>query len=142
MGKGVFLEPWAWLALGHRKDTHHMRVKKHYEELRRNTSRLYTSDFVLDEVITLIFRRENYDEAVRFAEGIFKAAESRQLIIERITSDRFISAWKLRKRFSDKPKISFTDITSMVLMKEQGIESIFTEDDHFIQVGMGFQKVI
>jgi predicted nucleic acid-binding protein len=37
--------------------------------------------------------------------------------------------------------ISFTDLTSMVVMKELGIMSILTDDDHFVHVGMGFQKV-
>lgn len=30
-----------------------------------------------------------------------------------------------------------TDLTSMVVMKEPRIKDVLTEDDHFIQVGMG-----
>ena len=82
-----------------------------------------------------------FEEAVRFMEGIFQATEEQRLTVERITSERFSSAWRLRKRFQDKPKISFTDLTSMVIMKEKGIKSVLTEDEHFLQVGMGFQKV-
>ncbi len=29
--------------------------------------------------------------------------------------DRFASAWRLRKRLQDKPKVSFTDLTSMIV---------------------------
>ncbi|HED03407.1 MAG TPA: PIN domain-containing protein [Candidatus Fraserbacteria bacterium] len=61
--------------------------------------------------------------------------------VERVTADRFSAAWELRKRFQDKPLISFTDLLSMVLMKEQGIRQVLTEDEHFIQVGMGFSRV-
>jgi predicted nucleic acid-binding protein len=43
-------------------------------------------------------------------------------------------------KFQDKPRISFTDLTSMVVMTEMGITSILTQDEHFTQVGMGFQK--
>ncbi|ETW92513.1 MAG: hypothetical protein ETSY1_43290 [Candidatus Entotheonella factor] len=58
-----------------------------------------------------------------------------------ITPERFESALALRRRFQDKPQISFTDFTSMVVMMEYGITQVLTEDDHFMQVGMGFQIV-
>lgn len=45
----------------------------------------------------------------------------------------------MRLKYQDKPKISFTDLTSMVVMKELGIEHILTEDEHFEHVGMGLQ---
>lgn len=38
-----------------------------------------------------------------------------------------------------EPRISFTDLTSMVVMEERGITDILTEDTHFAQVGMGFR---
>jgi predicted nucleic acid-binding protein len=89
----------------------------------------------------LAFRREVFEEAVRFMEGIFLAAEQGRLTIERVTSERFTSTWRHRKRFLDKPTISFTDLTSMVIMEERRIRQIITEDEHFHHVGMGFQKV-
>ena len=58
-----------------------------------------------------------------------------------MTSERFLAAWSLRKRFQDKPDISFTDLSSMALMVERGIQQIVTDDDHFLHVGMGFQKI-
>ena len=141
MPEAVFMDTWGWLALGHRRDPHHQEIKDFYQVLKEQSARLYTTDSVLDEVITLVFRREVFEEAVSFMEGIFAAGQQRQLTIERITSERFVSAWELRKRFQDKPKISFTDLTSMVIMRERLIKQIVTEDDHFLHVGMGFLKV-
>ena len=69
------------------------------------------------------------------------AIEEGYLRLERITAERFEKAKSLRMRFQDKPKISFTDFTSMVVMAELGITDILTEDEHFTQVSMGFQKV-
>ena len=136
----IFVDTWGWLALGHRKDSRHQEVKSLYEEFRRKDAKILTTDFVLDELITLLFQREVFEEAIRFMEGIFRAAELGQLTIVRITSDRFVSAWRLRKSFQDKPRISFTDLSSIVVMEEYGIKKVLTEDDHFIQVGMGFRK--
>lgn len=141
MDEEVFMDTWGWLALGHRKNTHHQQIKTFYQTLQDRGARLYTSDYVIDEVITLLFRREVFEEAVRFMEGIFLAAEQGRLTIERVTSERFTSTWRLRKQFQDKPRISFTDLTSMVIMEERGIRQIITGDKHFHHVGMGFQKV-
>lgn len=44
---------------------------------------------------------------------------------------------KLRHRYQDKPSISFTDLSSMVVMQELDIEWIRTEDNHFTHVGDG-----
>lgn len=137
----IFIDTWGWLALGHRRDARHQEINALYKELRSGGAYIYTTDYVLDEVMTLIFRREAFEEAVRFMEGIFRAVEAGQLIVERITSYRFASAWRLRKRLQDKPKVSFTDLTSMIVMKERGIKDALTEDKHFIQVGMGFRRL-
>lgn len=137
----VFVDTWGWMALGHRRDPRHSDVKAFYQGLRDQRVAVYTSDYVLDEVITLLFRRESFSEAISFAEGIFAAAALGHLFVERVTSDRFASAWELRKRFHDKPRVSFTDLTSMAIMHERGISQVLTEDEHFILVGMGFCKV-
>jgi len=140
MPEPVFIDTWGWLALGHRRDPQHQEVKAFYGALQEEGALCYTTDYVLDELITLLFRREVFEEAVGFMEGTFQAAEEGRLTVERITSERFSSAWRLRKRLQDKPKISFTDLTSMVIMKDKGIKRVLTEDEHFLHVGMGFQK--
>ena len=140
MPDSVFIDTWGWVSVGHRKDARHHEVIALYKELRSQGGRLYTSDYVLDELITLLFRREVFKEAVRFVEGLFHASEQRLLTIERITSDRFASIWALRKKLQDKPQISFTDLTSMAVMEALGIERVLTDDEHFEHVGMGFQK--
>jgi len=141
MPEPIFIDTWGWLALGHRRDARHQEIRALYQTLRKEGARLYTTDYVLDEVITLLFRREIIEETIPFTEGIFQAGQAGRLIIERITSHHFTAAWELRKKFQDKPRISFTDLTSMVIMQERGIERILTEDDHFLHIGMGLQKV-
>ena len=39
-----------------------------------------------------------------------------------------MTAWELKKRFNDKPRISFADLTSMAIMAELGIQQVLTED--------------
>jgi len=56
-----------------------------------------------------------------------------------VTDARFRQAFALRQRFADKPKISFTDLTTMVIMTELKVTKILTADSHFSQVALGFQ---
>jgi predicted nucleic acid-binding protein len=132
-----FIDTWGWLALGNRRDTYHDEIKRFYARLQSDDVGIYTSDYVLDELVTILFRRENIQQAQSFIEGIFSGAATGKMIIERITSERFSLAWKLRDKYRDKPLISFTDLTSMVVMEQRRIKRIITRDDHFLQVGMG-----
>jgi predicted nucleic acid-binding protein len=135
------VDTWGWLAYGHRRDAHHAEVKGLVEACVSNRTPVHTSDYVLDELITLLFRRESYEEAVRFLDGLLVDSARGALQIQRLTTERFHAALELRKRFRDKPDISFTDLTTMAIMRELQIKAVVTEDNHFLHVGMGFQRL-
>ena len=96
---------------------------------------------MLDETLTIVFRRLPFSVAVESISFVDEAIGQGYLNLEWISPERFEEAKRLRLRFRDKPKISFTDLTSMAVMKELGVVSILTEDDHFTQVGMGFERM-
>lgn len=134
----VFIDTWGWLALGRKKELRHKDVKALYKEFRDKNMLIFTSDYVLDELITLIFRREPYHLSVKFVDGIFEAIRLEKVLMKSVTHELMKDAYSLRKRFKDKPYISFTDLTSMRIMQRSGISQIVTNDQHFVQVGMGF----
>jgi len=114
-------------------------VKEFYRQFRDQNGIIYTSDYVLDETITLVFKRLPFKTAKESLAKIDKAIEEGYLQVEWVTPERFEKAKGLRLKYQDKPKISFTDLTSMVIMKELGVKDIITGDEHFEYVGMGFQ---
>jgi len=63
------------------------------------------------------------------------------LTIETVGPERFLAAWKLHLKYKDKPRTSFTDLTSFVVMREAGIRYIITSDAHFGQIGLGFHTL-
>ena len=69
------------------------------------------------------------------------AVEKGYLVLEGITPRRFEKAKRLRLKYMDKCLISFTDLTSVVVMSEKEIQTILTEDDHFTYLEEGFQKI-
>lgn len=139
INKYIFVDAWAWLALSNGKDMHHELAKKWYGEMKMTDYRMVTSDYVLDEVITVLFKNVVFSSAIEFIESLFTAIKANQIKLERITESRFMIAWSLRKKYQDKSDISFTDLTSFVLMQELAINSVFTGDAHFKQVNLGFE---
>ena len=102
---------------------------------------IVTTDFVLDETFTRLFRRRPFAEAWRYTQGILDAAAEGYLLIERITEARFLKSVELRRKLDDKPHVSFTDLTSVVVMSERKISDVLTADVHFRQVGLGFRTL-
>jgi len=141
MNKYIFVDAWAWLALSNRKDMHHELAKKWYGEMKAAGYRMVTSDYVVDEVITALFKNVVFSSAIEFMESLFAAIKGNQIKLERITESRFRTAWSLRKKYQDKSDISFTDLTSFVLMQELEINRVFTGDTHFHQVNLGFEII-
>lgn len=137
----LFIDTWGWLTLRDRREARHSEASAFYKNFRRQKGRVYTSDYVLDETITLLFRRLSFPSAQESLLYIEQSVAAGYLQLERITPERFEKAKGLRGKFQDKPLISFTDLTSMVVMEECGIVQILTEDEHFLHVGMGFQRM-
>lgn len=139
MKEMLFIDTWGWVALHNRREPRHSEVSAFYRDFRLRGGRLYTTDYVLDETLTLLFRRLPFEQAKSSMEFLSNAIDRGYLTLEWIDSVRFEEAKTLRLKFHDKPRISFTDLTSMVVTKELGVKSILTDDDHFSQVGFGLE---
>lgn len=134
----IFVDTWGWLALADPRDACHSEAAECYREYGKRVGGVVTSNFVLDETFTLLFRRRPFEEALRFSAGLL---ESQYIRIESVTEQRFKRAYELRRRFFDKPRISFTDLSSMAVMMELKIFDILTGDEHFSQVGLGLRRI-
>jgi len=137
----IFIDTWAWLVLASDQDPAFKAVSTLRADAASRLGAWITTDYVLDETLTRLFAGAPFIKARRFAEAIFKAAESGLVEIERVTPERFQAAWKLRIRYSDKPRISFTDLTSFVVMKEIGLTNVISGDAHFEHAGLGFRRI-
>ena len=54
--EAVFIDSWGWMALGYHREPRHAEVEHIYRELLGNRIPIFTNDYVLDELITLLFR--------------------------------------------------------------------------------------
>ncbi len=137
----IFVDTWAWLALANGDDNYHLAAKECLNQIELNNNKLVTSDYVLDEVITSLFSKTSYESSVRFIETVLLNSAKGKITIERVDEDRFRQAWLMRKKYKDKVEISFTDICSFVIMQDLKIRQVFTGDNHFLKVNLGFEII-
>ena len=137
----LFIDTWGWLVIHNKREPRHTEIKKFYRSFRANQGTIYTTDYVLDETMTLLFRRLPFTTAQEAVNIIHSAVAQGYLNLEWISPARFEKAKQLRLKLKDKPEISFTDLTSMSVMNELGLDAVLTDDDHFLHIGSGFNKV-
>ena len=134
-----FIDTWAWLVLANDRDPEFRAVTTLRSEAAGRSGAWVTTDYVLDETFTRLFAAAPFPQARRFAEAILQASEAGLVDIEHVTRERFDAAWRMRLRYRDKPRISFTDLISFVVMKEMGLTSVISGDAHFGHAGLGFR---
>jgi len=134
----LFIDTWGWLCLADAGDPAHEAAKQTYRRY-AGAGRLVTTDYVLDEMMTRLFSKCPFKPARAFWNAVRQSALKGILTIEWIGPDRFDKAVSLRFRYWDKPRISFTDLTSFVVMKELRLRDVLTGDQHFAAVQLGFR---
>jgi uncharacterized protein len=133
-----FVDSWGWLVLSNARDPAFAGVAALRRSAAERQGAWVTTDYVLDETITRLFTTAPFALSSKFIEGIFEASRLGTVDIEHVTPERFTQAWKLRLRYRDKSKFSFTDLTSFTVMRELGLRRVITGDAHFEQAGLGF----
>jgi len=127
----VFVDTAGFLALWDAADEHHDRALLLQSDLASKKHQLVTTDYVVDETVTLLLVRHSHAAASDFLQTV---TTTEWLRFEWIDSDRFRAAADLFTRHHDK-EWSFTDCVSFALMRELDIQDTFTTDHHFRQAG-------
>ena len=137
----LFVDTWGWLVLANDRDPAFAAVAELRRQYAESGALWVTTDYVLDETITRLFASAPFRHAQAFCKGIFDSQQAGAVVIEPIHAQRFQNAYRLRLRYRDKPRVSFTDLTSFTVMQELGIHQVLTGDAHFQQVGLGFHQL-
>src|ERR671925_1647330 len=127
----VFVDTGGWMACADRADPAHMACTAARDATLEAGRILITTDFVVDETLTLIRFRLGLAAANTWWQQIDGSARLRW---ERVENDRFERARNLFFQHRDK-NLSFTDCTSVAIMRELKLTTVITTDRHFHQVG-------
>ena len=129
--KALFIDTAGWVACADAADPAHARCCAARDSALEAAQTLVTTDFVVDETLTLVRLRLGLRAVERWWHQV---DVSPRLRWERIDSDRFEKARQLFFQYRDKD-FSFTDCTSFVVMREIRLTHAITTDRHFRQAG-------
>jgi uncharacterized protein len=124
----IFVDTGAWYASLVPSDPDHAKAALW---LAANYSPLLTTDYVIDETLTLLRVRGERKRALLFGARFFS---DELATLHKITAADLKLAWGTFEQFEDK-NWSFTDCTSKVVMDQLGIKVAFAFDHHFKQFG-------
>lgn len=131
--KALFVDTAGWMACADAGDPAHEPACKARDAALEAGLLLVTTDYVMDETLTLIRMRLGLPAAKLWWEQIEGSLRVRW---EWVGAERAEKARKAFFRYRDK-NYSFTDCTSFVVMQELRLKEALTTDRHFRQ--MGFQ---
>jgi predicted nucleic acid-binding protein len=123
----IFIDAGAFLAKYLENDQYHPHAKPIWRQIEHGKEGFCTSNFVIDEVATILGRRAGSRLAVRNIRLIY---ESELIDILRPVEAEEHEALDFFERYSDQ-RVSFTDCVSFALMKRRGISRVFSFDRHF-----------
>lgn len=127
----AFVDISAWLALNDSSDNFHREALARVDKIKTTNTALYTSDYAIDESLTIIRYRVSHKLAVLFGESVLTSGI---VTVVSLTDEDRHAAREMFRRYDDK-EFSFTDCTSFALMKRLHLGSAFTFDAHFRQAG-------
>jgi len=129
--KGLFVDTAGWMAMADASDPAHVASCRARDAWLRRGVILVSTDFVLDETLTLIRMRLGLDAAARWWDQV---EPSQRLRWEPIDKDRLEKARRWFFRWADQ-RFSFTDCTSFVVMRDLHLKAALTPDSHFRHAG-------
>ena len=121
----IFVDTCAFCAIAVPGDSHNARAKEIFSQV-RDQGHIFTSNFVLDELYTLLNARSGHRQAVLFMDSFEKAGITLLKVTDAIESH---AAMIFRKH--DIPRLSYTDCTSFALINAHRLDHAFSFDSHF-----------
>jgi len=124
----IFTDTGGWFSLTVPVDPQHPAAAQWFAS---NRQPLFTTDFVVDETLTLLKARGQNARAITIGRQFFSGSLA---TVYYLTEEDIQAAWQVFTRYADK-EWSFTDCTSKVVMEKMGITEAFAFDHHFRQFG-------
>jgi uncharacterized protein len=125
----IFVDSSAWFAVFSLRDANHPVAMSIIRSIHEP---LITSDYIVDETLTLLRARGENHRALVFGKRVVEGGWAK---IVKIDDTDFAAAWTIFRNYHDK-EWSFTDCTSLVVIKQLGIAQAFAFDEHFRQFGI------
>lgn len=124
----IFTDTGGWFSMTVPSDPHYAAAQRWFAQ---NRQPLLTTNFIVDETLTLLRGRGQNTRALALGQQFFDGSLA---TIYYLTEADIWDTWQVFRRFADK-EWSFTDCTSKVVMEKLGMTEAFAFDQHFRQFG-------
>ena len=125
----LFVDTGVFFAAYSKNDVHHCDAVELMEwGMHGKGGVIYTSDYIFDETVTLArVKTHNSEVPIQIGRMI---KESPRIKLLKVDENVFNMAWDIFKIYCQKG-LSFTDCTSIAIIKSHKIDTIFSFDAHF-----------
>ena len=130
----IFVDTSAWDAVADRVDPNHGIAMLFKDEI-AGTYRAVVTNYILDELYTLLLMNIGYKRTVEFKRALDALAQAGIVEVVWVSRDMADEAWSVFEQFNVDKMWSFTDCVSYVVMKRRGITEAFVFDQDFAQMG-------
>ncbi|UCE12372.1 MAG: type II toxin-antitoxin system VapC family toxin [Candidatus Heimdallarchaeota archaeon] len=128
----IFIDTGAFFASKVKNDVNNPSAVKIEKEIQQGKyGKMITTNYILDELYTLLRGRVSHEETIQIGETIRRSRNIRIIWILEALEEK---SWDFFKEHQDKT-YSFTDCTCFVVMRSLGINIAFSYDSHFEQAG-------
>ncbi len=127
----LFVDTSAWFALNDKSDQNHPASQDFMGRFRVEPVVLYTTDYIVDETVTLLALKVSHTQAVAFLDLV---AQSQNIVRSHVIPTLLERAEEIFRKHQDK-NWSYTDCVSFAFMDDLGLEDALTFDTHFSQYG-------
>jgi predicted nucleic acid-binding protein len=124
----IFVDTGGWIARFYPADQHHSEALQWFGQ---NRQVLITTDYIVDEALTLLKARGQLRRAFELGELFFSGKLTH---VHYLTEEDILAGWAIFRTYSDK-EWSFTDCTSKAVIEKLALTHAFSFDQHFVQFG-------
>lgn len=124
----IFVDTGAWFAYFVPSDPDHPAASELFD---KNTHPLITTDYIVDELLTVLKVRGEFQRALEIGPSFFNGDVCN---LEWVSQADVANAWQVFSTYRDKGW-SFTDCISRVVMERLRITTAVAFDEHFHQFG-------
>lgn len=124
----IFVDTGAWYAAAIPDDPDHVAAR---EWLHANREPLVTTDYVVDELLTLFKTCGEFERGLDWGRQLLEESVAR---LEWVRSSDAYRAWMVYSTHTDK-QWSFTDCVSRAVIERLQVKTVFAFDHHFRQFG-------
>lgn len=125
----IFIDTSAFLAVLNANDQFHLSAKRTWNEILSSNASLFSSNYVILETIALLQHRFGIEALRLFESDVLPVVEITWMdeIIHQQGMSILLAA--------NRRNLSLVDCTSFIIMRQMGLDEVFTYDPHFGEQG-------